>query len=570
MSRATTGGIAERGLAALLQDYRQFAGARLWLALGLMLLGALAEGFGLLMIVPLASIAMGSDTPSLGPVADWASGLNTGERLGLALALFVGAMAARAALLYARDLLTARLATGYEASLRLRAAATLARRGWTFASRVGQAGMQSLLLNDVPRVGTAVSYIQQLAIAVVLLIVQLAIAAILSPTLTGAALLILIAGLLLSAGWTRRGVRSGLMIVERFEESTRSGFRMHAGLKAALAQGTTAQFLDEYRSSLAAARVEVMRFIDDLTRARSVTFFGSAVAAAILLFVGIRVLALPLPVLIASLVLFARMSGPAQSLQQGLQNIAAYAPAFAAVEERLGSLGDPTVELEPAEPLQWGELRLERVRFAHEPGLGIEDASLGLARGEWLGIGGPSGAGKTTLVDLVVGLLSPQGGSISVDGRDLDDNLLGRWRASLAYVGQEGSVFDDSVRGNLLAEGSTAGDDELWSALDLAGLAARVRALPNGLDAQVGDRGSALSGGERQRMAIARALLRRPSFLVLDEATAALDAVGEAELLERLRALTPRPAALVVAHRPSTLGHCDSAITIQDGVVKVG
>jgi ATP-binding cassette subfamily C protein len=322
------------GVAALLRDYRAFAGARLWVALVLMLLGAVAEGFGLLMIVPLASIAMGSDTRLLGPVADWGNLLTPSQRLGVALALFVGAMAARSALLYARDLLIARLQTGYVSSLRLRAAATLARRGWTFASRVGQAGMQSLLLNDVPRAGVAVSYVEQFAIAAVMLLVQLALAALLSPTLTAAALLILAGGLLLSGGWTRRGVKSGLAMIERFEESTGSGFRMHAGLKAALAQGTVEQFLNEYDSSLDAARDEVVRFTSDVTLARSLAFLASAVAAAILMFVGVQLLALALPVLIASLVLFARMSGPAQSLQQGLQNVAAFAPSFAAIEAR--------------------------------------------------------------------------------------------------------------------------------------------------------------------------------------------------------------------------------------------
>jgi ATP-binding cassette subfamily C protein len=558
MSRAQPSGVA-----ALLEDYRKFAGGRLWLALALMLLGALAEGFGLLMIVPLASIAMGSGARPLGALAGLATGMSAGERLGVALVLFVAAMTARAALLYARDLVIARLSTGYEASLRLRSAATLARRGWTFASRIGQAGMQSLLLNDVPRSVAAIAFMEQLAIGVVMVIVQLAIAAVLSPVLTGVALVILVAGLLLTAGWTRRGVRSGLALVERFEESTASGFQMHAGLKAALAQGTTAQFLDEYRSSLASARMENIRFAGDLARARSIGFLGSAVAAAVLLFVGVQLLKLPLPILIASLALFARMSGPAQSIQQALQNIAAYAPAFAAVERRIGKLSDAAVPARAAKPVEWGELRLEKVSYEHSPGLGIVDATLRLVRGEWLGLTGPSGAGKTTLVDLVAGLLSPARGSIVVDGQPLEGEWLDRWRVGLAYVGQEGSVFDDSVRGNLLAEGSAADDAELWHVLDLIGLAERVRAFPAGLDERVGDRGSALSGGERQRLAIARALLRRPSLLLLDEATAALDAQAEAGLLQRVRALEPRPAAIVVAHRDSTLNHCDSLLSIQ-------
>ena len=360
-----------------------------------------------------------------------------------------------------------------------------------------------------------------------------------------------------------------MALVDSAEESTSSGFRMHAGLKAALAQGTVAQFLGEYRSSLNAAKVEAMRFVGDLARARSLGFLGSAVAAALLLFVGVRLLALPFPVLIAALVLFARMSGPVQSLQQGVQNIAAYAPAFTAIERRLGPLVQ-TAATAPrkASRLDWHELRVEQASFRHAPGLGIARASLQLRRGEWLGIAGASGGGKTTLVDLVAGLLTPQEGRISVDGHTLEDATLDRWREGLAYVGQEGSVFDDSVRGNLLAEGAAADDAALRAVLETVGLEARVRTLPNGLDERVGDRGSALSGGERQRLTIARALLRRPSLLILDEATSALDPESEAALLEQLQAIDPRPAALVVAHRPSTLGHCDSVVTIQHGTLK--
>ena len=129
-------------------------------------------------------------------------------------------------------------------------------------------------------------------------------------------------------------------------------------------------------------------------------------------------------------------------------------------------------------------------------------------------------------------------------------------------------MFDDSVRGNLLAEGANVDELALWAALELVGLTQRVRAFPNGLDERVGDRGSQLSGGERQRLSIARSMLRSPSLLILDEATSALDADSEAELLGRLRALDPRPAAVIVAHRPSTLAHCDRVVVIGDGKVE--
>jgi ATP-binding cassette subfamily C protein len=556
------------GLAALLHDYRRYAGARLWVALLLVLLGAIAEGFGLLMIVPLASIATGKDQALFARFASSAGAISADKRFAAALGLFVAAMAARSLLLFFRDVETGRLQAGYEASLRLRAAAALASRGWPFASMIGQAGMQSLLLNDVPRAARAIEFVQLFAISAVMLAVQLVLTAILSPALTAIAAMVLVAGAMLSMRGMRRSTHSGMAISKTSEESASSGFRLHAGLKAALAQGTVGQFLEEYRAALARATAQFVQFVRDFYAARQLAAFGAALAAALLLFVGVRLLDLPFPVLIASLVLFARMSGPAQSLQQAAQQILANAPSFAAIEGRLGRLERPR-PLEPArEPLDWSDLALDKVAFEHQLGLGLSGASLAVKRGEWAGVKGVSGAGKTTLIDLIAGLLAPEQGRISVDGRPLEGDLLEQWRAGLAYAGQEATVFSDSIRGNLLAEGASADEAALWEALSLVGLAERVRALPGGLDEPVGDRGSQLSGGERQRLVLARALLRRPSLLILDEATAALDPASEAALLDKLRLLEPRPAVIVVAHRVSTLAHCDSVITIQHGRLK--
>ena len=563
MNRAPGGGFG-----ALLRDYGQFAGARLWTALGVMLLASIAEGFGLLMIVPLASIAIGQDPAALSRFANWFAVLTPDQRFAAALALFVVAMSARSALIYARDLQSNALQAGYEAWLRLRAASTLALRGWSFSSRIGQAGMQSLLLNDVPRSALAVHFAQQFVIAAVMLAVQLTLTAILSPTLTAVALMVLALGGLLSVRWARRGVMSGIAISATAEDSTNSGFRLHAGLKAALAQGTVTPFLEEYRRTLDAAAAQIVRFTRDYSGSQQLAALGAAITAAVLLFVGVRILALPFPVLIASLVLFARMSAPAQQLQLAAQNIAALSPSFAAIEDRLGRLEPPqTAEIAPR-PLDWKMLEVADARYAHQPELGLNGASLVLERGQWVGVAGASGAGKTTLSDLVAGLLVPQEGSVAVDGEALNGATLHRWRAGLAYVGQEGSVFNDSVRGNLLAEGARADEQALWDVLALVGLTDRIAALPRGLDESVGDRGSQLSGGERQRLVIARALLRKPSLVILDEATAALDGPSEAALFEKLRRIEPRPSALIVAHRDSTLAHCDSILRIRHGKVE--
>ena len=255
MSRAEGSGVA-----ALLRDYRRFAGRRLWLGLALMILGALAEGFGLLMIVPLATIAINGGQAAFLRFFPFVSSWTSEQRFIVALALFVTAMGARALLLFARDVLLARMHSEYEVDLRLRAAATLARRGWPFASRIGQGGMQSLLLSDVPRAAQASAYVQSIALAATMLLVQLGLAFLLSPALTAIALVFLLCGYLALVRVTARGVRSGFAISQAMEQSAASGFRVHAGLKAALAQGTVPWFVEEYRSSLGR---EADRFTQD-------------------------------------------------------------------------------------------------------------------------------------------------------------------------------------------------------------------------------------------------------------------------------------------------------------------
>ncbi|MEO7654583.1 MAG: ABC transporter ATP-binding protein, partial [Sphingomicrobium sp.] len=559
------------GLAALARDFSHFAGWRLWLVGALMVAGALAEGFGLLLIVPLAAIALDQESA----LPDWIEGplqsLGTSAGLSGAIALFLIVMASRSLLLFARENLRWRLQTDYQRSLQLRAASTLAAGGWIQASRMGQAGMQSLLLNDVPRATLGISYILEFAVAAIMLTVQLGLAALLSPQMVLSALVVLAPIFFLVRRFTRRFTESGQSFVTWAEDSTNAGMRLQSGLKAALAQGSVPRFLEEYGSSLAGLAGAMVMYGRDLAASRQIMAFSTAVAAVLLLFAGARIFDLPFPILAASLVLFARMAAPAVSLLQSAQQALAYGPAFTAIESRLGPLVDcprPPSHADAArgpEPLDWSQIALVGAGYRHDSGGGIDGVTLEVGRGEWLGLRGPSAAGKTTFADLIAGLLPPQRGTINIDGALLEGTTLERWQAGLAYVGQDGLVFADSIAANLAADRDAVDEDEMWSALELVGLAERVRAFPDRLHHFLGDRGSSLSGGERQRLLIARAVLRRPSILILDEATAALDPAAEAAILERLRQLDARPAALVIAHRDSTLAYCDSQLSIQHG-----
>ncbi|MEO7602231.1 MAG: ABC transporter ATP-binding protein [Sphingomicrobium sp.] len=555
-------------LVSLGRDFARFAGARLWTLLTLMVGGAIAEGLGLLLIVPLAAIALGEESQLPRWMVDPFAGVAAGDRLIFAILLFLAAMAARVILLFWRDNLRARLQSGYQASLQLRAAATLAETGWEQAKKVGQAGMQSLLLNDVPRSVQAIAYMLEFAVVAVLLAVQLALAAVLSPALALFAVAVLAPGFLAVRVLTRRMVRSGEAVVAGFEDSTGAGLRLQLGLKSALAQGNVPQFLAEYRSSLDGLAGDHVRFARDFALSRQIVGFATALAAVLMLVAGARVLVLPFPILAASLVLFARMASPAVTLLHSAQQALALAPAFAAIGRRLGQLIPPQArdqQRSESLPLDWSTVELAGVSYCHDSGRGIDDVSLVIRRGEWVGISGPSAAGKTTLADLAACLLKPDRGSLLIDGRPLADDQINAWRAGIAYLGQDGLVFADSVAANLIAGQGEADDSAMWNALEAVGLADRVRSFADGLHHPLGEGGSTLSGGERQRLLIARALLRRPTFLILDEATAALDPEAEAQVLIALRRLDTKPAAILIAHRESTLSHCDSAIALQHG-----
>ncbi|HEY5220184.1 MAG TPA: ABC transporter ATP-binding protein, partial [Gemmatimonadaceae bacterium] len=195
-------------------------------------------------------------------------------------------------------------------------------------------------------------------------------------------------------------------------------------------------------------------------------------------------------------------------------------------------------------------------------------AHASIAAGRMTAVTGPSGSGKTTLVDLLLGLLRPSDGRILVDGAPLRDDQLRAWRDAVAYVPQDALLFHDTVLANLLWACPEATQERIMRALRQSAANEFVDRLPDGLHTVVGDRGVRLSGGERQRLALARALLREPTLLVLDEPTSALDMESEARILEALRALRGAVTIFLVSHRPAPLRAADVVYVLDAGVIR--
>jgi ABC-type multidrug transport system fused ATPase/permease subunit len=197
----------------------------------------------------------------------------------------------------------------------------------------------------------------------------------------------------------------------------------------------------------------------------------------------------------------------------------------------------------------------------------LHGVSVTVAPGQLVALVGPSGAGKSTLASLVPRLYDVDGGAVRLGGVDVRDLTFDSIRHTVGVVTQDGHLFHDTIRANLLFAAPEAGDDELWSALRQARLEALVRSLPDGLDTVVGERGYRLSGGERQRLTIARLLLARPRIVILDEATAHLDAESEAAVQQALSVALEGRTALVIAHRLSTIRAADVILVLDEGRV---
>jgi ABC-type multidrug transport system fused ATPase/permease subunit len=229
----------------------------------------------------------------------------------------------------------------------------------------------------------------------------------------------------------------------------------------------------------------------------------------------------------------------------------------------------PTVDSDPLDPDRRVDLiRFDAVDFSYDTGARVlRSVTLEIRAGEMIAVVGSSGAGKTTFVSLLLGLLDPTEGAILIGGRELS-TCRRSWQHRVGYVPQDVVVFDASVRDNVAFAEDAPDDERVWQALTAAQLDDVVRAMPLGLEGVVGEGGSRISGGQRQRLGLARAFYRGPELLVLDEATSSLDTETEARVLDTLDGVRGSTTIVVVAHRLSTVRNCDRIVVLADGSVE--
>ncbi len=590
------------------------------LALLLLLAAGVTEAFGLLMIIPLLHVVgfaarPGEESPVAEAVARAADAAGVELTLPAVLAVFLILAAVRSAVAWQRTVLLAGMRLGFTDRLRERLYAAVAGAKWEFLLGRRRSDVQHVLTGDVNRIGQGAFLLLQLAVTALLALAQIVLAVLISPSLTAATLATGAVLLFLTRSLVRRSRTLGEMLTGANRALYGSMTDFLGGLKLAKGYNAEGRHVRHFTETVAVMRERQLAFTRISSAARAGLDLGAAFALAALVWFALSTAALPLPELLLMTVIFARLLPALFRLQQHAQALAHALPAYAharamhralkeAAETPAGR-GGPRMELRSA-------LTVRDVSFTYEagaesgtgieagawpdhgtateprseagtgveagaaagPGMGtgatgpaLKNVSLDVPAGKMTAIAGPSGAGKSTLADILLGLLAPGGGEVCVDGVPLAGPNLHRWRHSVACVPQDPYLFHDTIRANLRWAQPGATEAEMWQALRLAAADGFVAALPDGLDTVAADRGGRLSGGERQRIALARALMRRPALLVLDEATSQLDAENERRILDALESLRGRTTVVAIAHRPALLEAADGIVRLESGRV---
>ena len=566
-----------RALRDLVQTMAVMAPRRVAATIALTFMAGLLEGVGLLALIPLLQL-VGLDTqqgalaPVVGVFRQVFGLVGLVPTLPVVLGAYVAIVTLQSVVQRQQAVVQAALRTEVVHRLRTRVYRAIAGTTWSYFVRHRASIFGQMLTQQVGRVANAAFYTLDLFVTSVLALVYVGVALRVSPAMT---LLVVTCGGLLALvlrAQLARARDAGVAYTGAWNRLYSATSDHLDSMKMAKGYGAEQRHADRFAElSLEVGQADIVANAASVTTRQWVAV-GSAALLAFIVYVAQGVFQMPPASLFLLIFLFARLVPRVTAIYERLQVLALELPAFEAV---LTSEAECLAAAEPEaashEALDFTRtIECSNVTFGYReqdelPAL--RDVSLIIRAHATTAIVGPSGAGKSTFADLLMGLLSPSSGELLVDDVPLSPERLQAWRNQIGYVAQETFLFHDTVRANLVWASPGADDGAVWLALEQAAAADFVRALPAGLDTIVGDRGVLLSGGERQRLSLARALLRQPQLLILDEATSSLDSENERRIQAAIDHLHEQTTIVVITHRLSTIRNADMIYVVERGRV---
>lgn len=544
------------------------------IAVSLMVIVSLTEGIGLLLLVPLLQL-VGLDVQqgALGQIAGYISlffsYIMIKPTLGIVLVIYVIIISVNAFFYRLQTTKSSEIQYEFAAYLRKRLFNAVTRSNWLFFKQKRSSDFAHALTYEIERIGVGTNQFLSLIASVFVLAVYLVFALELSGLITGLIFLVGIVLLLLLKKRTSSAQRSGEALSNTSKNMYSSAIQHLNGMKTIKSFNMEEKNIETFQN---VADSVAGKYIDAVNSYADVKFLfdvGSVIILSIIVFILISFMNIPIAELLILLFLFVRMIPRFSIIQRSYQYFINMIPAFVTImdlEKECEEASEPQLKTGKVE--LHGEIKFENISFSYdnsEKSFGLQNLSLTVKAGKTTAIVGLSGAGKSTIADMVMCLITPENGSILIDDEILSEDNFSSWRNQIGYVAQDTFLFNDTIRNNLLLANSGASEEEIIKALKLASADEFVLNLSEGIDTLIGDRGVLLSGGERQRLALARALLREPSLLILDEATSNLDSKNEKKIMNSIEKLHGNVTILVIAHRLSTIRRADAIYLIEKG-----
>ena len=479
------------------------------------------------------------------------------------LALVVAAMVVKAAIVFVASTYVGYAAAQMADDMRVKLIRALMAARWHYYTGLSAGKMANIMATEAQRVGNCYTLIGKTLASFIQVAVYLGAAFLVSGTISFIALG---AGIVLATvlrGLVRMAGRAGDDFTDSMNTMMVRLTEALAGAKPLKAMGLGARYagLMEGDTGLVLESMKKQTLAGQLLQGAQDPL--AAVAGAGIMYFAFVVLSMPLHNLMLLGLLFLRLMTSVNLVQNYYQKAVLNESALWAMQEAITEAQNAReVEAGTQRAALAREIRFDHVTLAHDGRTVLEDFSDAIPARKITVIFGPSGAGKTTLVDSVLGLNRPVSGEIYIDGAALRDVDLQHWRGRVGYVPQETFLFHDSIFNNI-----TLGDPGIQEAAVIEALKESsawdfVQAQPQGLRTITGERGSRLSGGQRQRIALARALVRRPDLLILDEATSGLDRENELAILETLSGLAGKMTVVAISHNPAILEIADHKILL--------
>jgi ATP-binding cassette subfamily C protein len=542
--------------------------------LALMIFISLTEGIGLLLLVPLLQI-VGLDVQqgTLGQIAGVISSFfiyfGIKPTLPTVLLIFIAVISLNAFLYKLQTIKSSEIEYDFAAHLRKRLFAAITNSTWIFFSKRRSSDFAHALTYEIERISVGTGQFLFLIVSAAVLIVYILFALELSGLITGLVFVVGIALLLLLKRKINASHSRGEELTDTTKNMYSSAIQHLNGMKTIKSSSMEEKNIEKFQNIADTVSKKYMGAVQSYADVRFLFDVGSVVILSIIAFIMINIMAIPTAELILLLFLFMRMIPKFSSIQTSYQYFINMIPAFKSVMNLEKECKMAQELKSKTDKIKLNDkLAFKNVSFSYNmnnESFGFKDLNLTIIAGKTTAIVGLSGAGKSTIADMVMGLILPDEGSIHVDRDALTPESLSNWRNQIGYVAQETFLFNDTIRNNLIFADPDADENDIWEALMLASADEFVLKLPEGLDTLIGDRGVLLSGGERQRLALARALLCKPSLLILDEATSNLDSKNEKKIMGSIEKLHGNITMLVIAHRLSTIRGADTIYLIENG-----